>query len=425
MRSRLALRNLRLIVRREYLERVRTRSFVLSTIMLPVLFGAMLWLPGLVAGQIVRAIAGQGHPSMRIAIVAPDTELRGAIAADLARRNPRGFLIVLDTSPSAGLRAELDRQIRSRRLDGYLWIESDPSGARRAVFARPAALGDAVAQELRAAVWFGWTERKLAPFGIGLDQASTILAPVDFQTADVNPPSSRPRNEVAIGIVTLLTFVMFISLMTYGIVVMRSVLDEKSSRITEVLLCSTSADELMAGKVVGIGAVALTQVAAWFFIAAIIVAASPVARMAAAALHGGGAKIAWFVIFYILGYLLYSSIYAAVGASFNSADEAQQWTIIIMLPMVATTLLIGPAIFTPRAPIIVAGSMFPFSAPVLMYARMVMGRVPAWQITVSMGLLLATVWTALSISARIYRVGILMHGKRPTLREIARWLRYA
>ena len=425
MRSWFALRSIALIARREYLERVRTRSFLLSTLVLPVLFTAMLWLPGLVTAQIARSIGAARHPTMRIAIVAADGALGAAIAAELAERDPRGFVATLDSNPSAELRAKLNQQIKSRVIDGYLWIESSLSGERRATFARPASSAPAAARQLEAAVWFAWTERNLAPLGISLGQARAILAPVDFRTADVSPPSLHPRSELAIAMVGLLTFVMFISLMSYGIMVMRAVLDEKSSRITEVLLCSTSAGELMAGKVTGIGAVGVTQVAVWFSVAAAVIAASPMARMAARALRPGAGAIAWFAIYYLLGYLLYSSIYAAVGASFNSTDEAQQWSFVIMLPLLATTVLIEPAILTPRATVIMIGSMIPFSAPVLMYARMLMDRPPAWQIALSIGLLLATVWLALWISARIYRVGILMYGKRPSVREIIRWLRYA
>ncbi len=425
MGSRVSLRNLWLIARREYLERVRTRSFWFSTLILPVIFSSMLLLPRMVASEVAAGFGAGAHPTMRIAIVSADRELGAAIAADLARTDPHGFLVTLESTPSPELRAELHRQIRSREIDGYLWIDSDPSGARRAVFARPASLGFGVTSKLNAAVWFAWTERELAPFGIETDLARKLLARVDFRTADVNPPSLYAQSEVAIVMVAMLVFVMFISLMSYGIMVMRAVLDEKSSRITEVLLCSTSADELMAGKVIGIGALGVTQVAIWFIAAALIVAASPMAGVAAQALQSGGSVIGWFAFYYILGYLLYSSIYAAVGASFNSPDEAQQWTFVIMLPLIATTVLVEPAILSPGTPIVVAGSMFPFSSPVLMYARILMGHPPLWQIALSAAILLVTVWIALSISARIYRVGILMYGKRPTLREIVKWLRYA
>ena len=423
MRSRVSPRSVWLIARREYLERVRTRSFWFSTLILPFIFSSILLLPQ--ATDVVGGFAPGAHPTMRIAIVTADRELGGAIAAGLARSDPRGFLVTFDSAPSPELRADLDGEIRSRRIDGYLWIDSGQSGARRAVFARPASIGFGVTSELDAAVWYGWTERALAPFGIQPDQARTLLARVDFSTADVNPPSLRPQSEVAILMVAMLVFVMFISLMSYGIMVMRAVLDEKSSRISEVLLCSTSAEELMAGKVIGIGALGMTQVAIWFAAAALIAAASPIARVAAQAFPPGGSVIAWFAVYYVLGYLLYSSIYAAVGASFNSPDEAQQWTFVIMLPLVATIALVEPAIMRPDAPIVVAGSMIPFSSPVLMYARILMGRPPIWQIALSGAILLAAVWVALAISARIYRVGILMYGKRPTLRELIRWLRYA
>jgi len=425
MRSHAGLRSVRLIAWREYLERVRTRSFWFSTLILPVIFGSTLLLPRLISTELGANSGAGAHPTMRLAIVTADRELGAAIAAELARSDQSRYLVTFEPAPSPELRAQLDRQIRSREIDGYLWIDADPSGARRAVFARPASLGFGVTSELSAAVWFAWTERELAPFGIQTDQARTLLARVDFRTADVNPPSLHPQGEAAIVMVGILVFVMFISLMSYGIMVMRAVLEEKSSRISEVLMCSTSADELMAGKVIGIGALGVTQVTVWFIAAVLIAAASPITRAAAHAVQSGWEAIAWFAVYYILGYLLYSSIYAAVGASFNSVDEAQQWSFVIMLPLIATTIFVEPAILSPESPIVVAGSMIPFSSPIMMYARILAGHPPLWQIALSAAILLATVWLALTISARIYRVGILMYGKRPTLSEIIRWLRYA
>lgn len=418
-------RRIGIITRREYLQRVRTRSFISSTILLPLIFASLAWLPAIVSEQIAAELGAGPHKTMRLAIVASETGLAAAVEAELKRRDPGAFTATLENNPSAQLRADLDRKIRARTLDGYLWLESGGSGVRSAIFARRASAGVAAARQLEAAVWFASTERKLAPLGIGLDEARRLIAPISFTTADVIAPSTLPIGEVALAMVAVLTMLMFVSLLSYGVMVMRAVLDEKSSRITEVLMCSTSAGELMTGKVLGIGAIGLTQVTVWFSIAAVVVAANPATHAAASSFNAGAGAIAWFIVFYLLGYLLYSSIHAAVGASFNSTDEAQQWTFMIMLPLLATTLMIEPALIAPNSALVVAGSIFPLSAPVLMYARLLVARPPIWQIGLSLIVLIATVWAALSISARIYRVGVLMYGKRPTLREVVRWLRYA
>jgi ABC-2 type transport system permease protein len=239
------------------------------------------------------------------------------------------------------------------------------------------------------------------------------------------PPAQRMAIVSAALVVTLMVMALFISVLSWGVMVMRGVLEEKSSRVTELLLCSASADELMTGKILGIGAAGLTQVAVWVAIAAIAVADSPAARVALSGVHSGSAAAISFVIFYILGFLLYSSIFAAMGAAFNSVDEAQQYTFIALLPLLAATVLITPVLTAPHSTLALASSMMPFLSPVLMFARIAMVSVPAWQVLVCVLLLAITVAGAVVVCARIYRVGILMYGKRPTAREMMRWLRYS
>jgi ABC-2 type transport system permease protein len=135
--------------------------------------------------------------------------------------------------------------------------------------------------------------------------------------------------------------------------------------------------------------------------------------------------IIFFPIFYVLGYLLYSALSAALGAAVNSQEEAQQWQFFIVLPLMASMVLMMPVFSSPSSTLSVVLSLIPFCAPVLMYMRIVAQQPPAWQIALSIGLLMATIYGAMVLSARIYRVGILMYGKRPTLPEIAKWMKYA
>ncbi len=271
--------------------------------------------------------------------------------------------------------------------------------------------------------------------------ASTFLIPA-FLVAIVfipayllpHPHSAHPpfpSDRIAAGIVSaaiavaVLFYVLFVSLFSYGAIVMRSVLEEKQSRVLEILLCCTSADELMAGKILGVGGLALAQVLIWIGLGALGVAMSTTGRAVLAATHFGPGALVWFLLFEILGYLLYSAMFCAVGAAFNSIDEAQQWTFILVFPLVATGMLLSPVLSAPGSASAVIGSMVPFTAPALMYARVLIGSPPLWQIMLSVGLLIVSIAAAVRVCAQVYRVGILMHGKRPTAREIARWIRYA
>ncbi len=226
-------------------------------------------------------------------------------------------------------------------------------------------------------------------------------------------------------VASMMVLVLFMSVLSWGVMVMRGVLEEKSSRVTELLLCSASADELMTGKIAGIGAAGLTQVAVWIAFAALGIAASPGVRIVFGAVHSSAAALAAFVIFYVLGYALYSAIFAAMGAAFNTVDEAQQYTFIALLPLVAATVLITPVLTAPHSTLAIVTSMIPFVSPVLMFARIAMVSVPAWQVLLCVMLLAITVAAAIELCARIYRVGILMYGKRPTAREMMRWLSYS
>lgn len=425
MRRQGSLRRIALILWREYEQRVRSRSFLVMTFLLPLIFAAIAVLPKFLVAKDLVASAPTTHRTLRLAIVSNVAALGAAIQTELSSRYAGQFSVALTASPSHEMRANLDTWIREHRLDGYLWITVSGSSRPNVVFARPDTLPSGVSQDINRAVWFAFVARNLIPSGISTERARALLAPIDFHVASVNPSTSHVRSEVAIAIIGVMTIVMFISLLSYGIMVMRAVLDEKSSRITEVLLCSTSAAELMAGKVIGIGALGLTQVAVWFAIGAGLVLESHSGHAAIFASHEATPAIIWFVIFYVLGYLLYSSIYAGVGAAFNSMDDAQQWTYVILLPLVAASFLIGPAVTATGSGAVVAASLIPFTSPVLMYTRILMDSPPIWQVALSIAILIATVWIALSISARIYRVGILMYGKRPTLGEIVRWLRYA
>jgi ABC-2 type transport system permease protein len=254
---------------------------------------------------------------------------------------------------------------------------------------------------------------------------AATLQPVDLTAVRAGKSPSMYNAVRGAAVVLILMFVMLFSLLSYGVMVMRSVMEEKHSRIAEVLLCAASAQELMTGKILGTGSVGLTQIAVWFTLAAFGASRSLYLRTAMTALDVGPSLIVYFVVFYILGYLLYSAIFAGVGAIFNSIDEAQQWNFVVILPLIAASAMILPLATASDAPISVVVSLFPFCSPILMFERLAVHDPPPWQLALSLMLLVATIGAAMFISGRIYRTGILMYGKRPTIRELSRWLRHA
>jgi ABC-2 type transport system permease protein len=279
-----------------------------------------------------------------------------------------------------------------------------------------------VRSALRTALVKQYLEQK----GMTGPQVDTLLTPVVLRTVHITK-----GHEGASGMTVFLTgFIMvmllYVNVLVYGMSVMRSIIEEKNSRILEVLLSSVTAKELLAGKILGVGAVGLTQILIWLVIGSLFSIPGMVAAKAYLSnVHIAVSAIAWFGVFFLLGYFLYSTVYAALGAMVNSDQEAQQMQWLVLLPVVLSVFLANPVMQHPDSPMAVWLSLVPFFAPILMFIRVVGEQPPAWQVALCLTLMLATIYGLLALSSRIYRVGILMYGKRPTLPELRRWLKYA
>jgi len=419
-----SMRRVWIIAQREYLERVRTRSFIVSTFATPLLMGIFLLLPALIAASTARGIVRDDARAARIVIASDNRALAELACGDLMRQRGARYepSVVSPASPSE--RGKLDKRLDAGEIEGYVWLDGPARASRHVVFATARA-GDFVLQRrLGDALSYALAAERMVKRGSSAGDVAATLQPVDLTVVRAGSSLSEYNEMRGAMVVLILVFVMFFSLLSYGVMVMRSVMEEKSSRVTEVLLCAASAQELMTGKILGTGSVGLTQVAAWLAMAAFGASRSLYLRTAIEALDVGPSLIVYFAVFYVLGYLLYSTIFAGVGAIFNSIDEAQQWNFVVILPLIAASAMILPVATSSDSLSSVAASLFPFCSPILMFERIAVHDPPRWQVALSMLLLVATIGAAMSISGRIYRTGILMYGKRPTIRELSRWLRY-
>lgn len=415
-------RAIRLICRREYWQRVRSLSFIASTFMTPLLFALVIIAPALFA-------APNLIERKQIVIVCARQRLADDIRESL-RKWPLGHYdatIVATTTPRE--RRKLTAMVRQGRIRAFVWIDDAAISSGHVSFVSREPPGLFEKDDLRAPIDWAITRERLERRGLDAAQADAVLKPIELEAAPIGKGAKNGAEggRTAALIVTVMLITMLeASLLSYGIVVMRSVLEDKTSRITELLLCAAPARALMAGKVIGIGAVSFTQAAIWAAIGAI--GAGFGAKLLGAgigAFHLSAAHIAFCVLFYLLGYILYSSLYAAAGAAFNSLDEAQYWNFLLTLPLLFAGIAAWSLIGLPNSAIATALSIFPLSSPVMMSMRIAAGVAPTWQVGLSLALLAGAIWLALAISSRIYSVGILMYGKKPTLREVARWLRYA
>lgn len=417
------LRALWLVLRREYLQRVKSLSFLASTVAAPLLFAALAATPALFARsrlmspKLIVVVCSAREPAYQI------TDTFGHWQFEHYRAE-----IVVAATPQE--REKLTAMVRESRIEGFLWLDNEVIASGHVVYTSRSGLGTRERDSLHAVIYRALIRARLAIRGLAPEAIDIALQPVTLDSASPPGIAGGKGGDGAIAVIVItVAFVTILemSLLSYGIIVMRSVLEDKTSRVVEILLCSVTPRALMAGKILGIGGLSLTQVVIWGSIAAsgvIFTARMGGTDLASSVALGPGA-LALFALFYILGYLFYSSLYAGLGAAFNTADEAQYWSFILTLPLLFSGIAAWSLFEQADSTVALTLSLVPPLAPVMMSTRIAVGAAANWQIGLSLGLMALAVFAAWTLSAHIYRVGTLMYGKKPSLREITRWLRYA
>lgn len=422
------MRNTWLIIRREYLERVRTKSFIVSTLLLPALMIALMVLPSKLA-----TLKASGTKRLAVVCANPDfaravqSQLEaGKIETDKLDTSPR-YKVEIVSTPDEATRAALKGRIGAGTLDGYVWLSDDALASRKISYVARETSDFIEAATLQSALKTALLRQELRSRGVAAEDADKLMKGVDLDTVSIKGGQEKKGGgPLQFLSAIVLVMMLYMTLILYGVAVMRSVLEEKTSRVMEVVLSSATAKELMAGKILGVGAVGLTQIALWVVIG--LGATTPgllAARNQLSEINLSPAALPAFAVFFVLGFLLYSALYAALGAMVNSEQEAQQWQFLVVMPIIIPIVMMTYVIRQPNAPLSMWMSLVPFFAPILMYIRVVVQMPPLWQIGVCIALLLLTLWGVVTLCSRIYRVGILMYGKKPTLPEIVKWIRYA
>ncbi|MDP9267857.1 MAG: ABC transporter permease [Acidobacteriota bacterium] len=419
------MRNVWIIIRREYFERVRTKAFWIMTMLVPALMAGITILPA-------KLMMSQRGEKKKIAVVSSDRTFAEALQkalADLSDGTGRNqYTIEILTPGTTEQEKQLYDRVARSELDGYLWATNDALAAKKLVYKARTTTDMLEGGLLTRAAQVAHMEQQLAAAGVSAEKVRELLnEKLDVETQRVTGGTSTKASGRAAFFATFaLVMTLYMSIILHGVAVMRSVLEEKTSRIVEVLLASVTPKELMAGKIIGVGAVGLTQLALWYTAGFVFLGPGLVAaRGVMGSIEIPTIALAMFPVFFILGYFLYASLWAMLGAMSNSEQEAQQMQFFVMMPLILSTVLMAPAITSPNSTMVAAFSLFPFCTPLLMYVRIAAGEVPLWQLGLSIVLMLAAVYVVLVVASRIYRVGILMYGKRPTLPELIKWFRYA
>jgi ABC-2 type transport system permease protein len=417
-----------LIIKREYLTRVKTKGFVIGTVIVPLIGIGFTVL-------IVYLVGHQSTQAMRISIIDNAGGIAPVVASGLqgkvANGKPQfsvGQLIERPADPDA-VQKELRDKINSNALDGYLVIPADLSQSIELHTKNSgnfSLIGPVVSSANEAVV-----EARLNARGIHVDNVEDLVKSPELRVIKVTKEGESVEKGQTIGIAIALVILLYMSLLMYGIITMRSVLEEKTTRTMEVLISAVTPSQLLAGKILGVAGVAITQFLIWG--ATIVLLGSY--GLAMAAMGGAGSLLSgihvppslmiYAVVYFFCGYFLYSSMFAAVGAACSNEQDAAQLQWIAMAPLVFTMIIYSVVLNDASSRLSVILSEIPFFGPVLMPLRVSLQTPPPWQIALSIALLLISIAVVIYGSAKIYRVGILMYGKRPTLPELVRWMRYS
>jgi ABC-2 type transport system permease protein len=443
------------VIKREYVERVRTKWFLIGSLLGPVLFSAMIFLPAWLAMRNSAATSAGEIIILDATGAGLGARVRDALHSVGARRSDgamTGNTQLRVVEPSGLVQAEslATRAVVQKRTQGYLVLDQYTLRGDSAHYSGRNATSIADVQRIESAVRQTVLALRLEREGLDPKRIDSLTRPrLNLVTERLTEAGRGGSTSANIAFAVGVAFLLYMAIVLYGQAVLRGVMEEKQTRVAEVVISSIKPETLLAGKVIGVGAVGLTQQLIWVVATMYIgsYAAPLLTRMSAASgAASGGAmpmragagaaiasafpevslgSIALIMLFFLLGYTFYSSLYAAVGSTVNSEQEAQQALAPVLVLIISSALMIQPVLLNPASTLARVASMVPFSAAIIMPLRMSLVQVPATEMAIAViGLALsccAVVWLA----ARIYRVGLLMYGKRPTFGEMAKWIRYA
>lgn len=426
------MRKILAVIKREYLQIVRTKGFIIGTILGPVIMAAFIVIPIIAA----RATVGK---QKTIGVIDLTQEVFEELDSRLDRKEFRmkdgqkRYLLEKYrlTADIDELRNSLRQKVLNGELSAYLFIPKDIESGGKAEYASEHVSDYEEIGRLEGVLNRVIIEKRLKKEELDPQKIAGYIKPIRLDTIKVTKRGEEKESGATFMISYFMMLILYISLFFYGAIIMRGVIEEKNSKVIEVMLSSLRPFYLMVGKILGIAAVGFTQFAIWalFGIAAFRYSKPLVSSFAPAASGFNLPSIPlyvfiYFVIFFILGYFLYGTFYAAIGSMVNSEKEAQQLQMPVTMFLVVPMLLAIFFIRTPDSSLAVILSMIPLFTPILMFLRISVLLPPFPQIAGSIVLLLLTILLMIWLTAKIYRVGILMYGKPPNLKEIVKWVRY-
>ena len=420
-----------IILGREYSVRVKKKSFILTTILTPVLMAALFIVP-----TVLMVVGGKDTEKVMV------QDGSGIVVPYLESSSTVEYVVAPEGSTLEQLKADFNY------LDVYALVgisELDSANNVQVVAYSAEPLNVDIKSDISRKVNKAVESMKLSLFNISdLDR---ILAEVksDLQITTLTLTDEGEKEESAeiyMALSYIMSFLIYMFIFMFGNMVMRGVIEEKSGRIVEVIVSSVKSVELMIGKIVGVALVALTQFLIWVVLTLVLVVVAGsfmggdiVGTMESADVAGMGSilkgiseirfgyVLTCFLIYFLLGYLLYAGMFAAVGAAVDNEADTGQLSMPITIPLIIGLFLMIPTFQNPTGQLAFWSSIIPFTSPMVMMARVPFGVVPFWELALSIILLFATFLLMAVISAKIYKVGILTYGKKASFKDLWKWIK--
>lgn len=418
--------NIGLIIQREYSFRIKKKSFWILTVLMPVLFAALVFVP--------MWLASFQDSDAKTVVVMDSTGKYGSLF-----ENTESCFYIKAEGPMDEYRKKDNKEVTA-----FLNISaplSENSGAATLYSSRQ--LPNSLVRDINHILTEAVRNEKLAKFNIAnIDSVMNVASEsYSVQTVKWNEDGSEEQNssDVATILGMLASMVIYMFIISYGGMVMQGVMEEKTNRIIEVMISSVRPFDLMMGKIIGIGLVGLTQFVLWCALTVFIIGSSglvmgqPVQAVLASDVEMSGLSalfaVPWtkillfFLLYFVGGYILYGAMFAAIGSALSQQEDSQQFMAPMIIFMVFSLYAGIYGAENPDGPLAFWASLIPFSSPMVMMMRLAFD-VPWWELLLSLFVLLVTSVFVVWLSARIYRVGILMYGKKPSVSEILKWIRY-
>jgi ABC-2 type transport system permease protein len=433
------------IISHEYISRVKNKWFIITTLLAPVGLSLLIVIPVLIAYMTVDSQEG------KVAVL----DRSGAIGRQMVASDTSRYELAGERTES-----QLTNEVRGETLHAYIVIPEDVLDSGSITMFTRGGTGFSFGGRIESDIEPHIVKARLDRAGTDTSVISLVEQGFSLRTLKVTDAGlEEDVSEVSAAIGYFAGFFMYMLIFLYGSLVMRGVIEEKANRIVEVIASSVKPFEIMLGKIIGLGLVGLTQIVAWFVLGAAVIlvlgsvfggTVDPAAMQSQAeqlqsmgAMNGAGTlseggmmrigdialpeigigTILLFIFYFLSGFFMYATLFAAVGSAVDQESDAQQLMLPVTMPIILTIMFVAPVVGAPNSTFSVITSLVPLFTPILMSVRVAATDVPWWQISLSVVLSIASFLGAVWFSAKIYRIGILSYGKKPTLKEIIRWVR--